>query len=114
VNFAIISIEYFGHIISSAGVATDPTKVSAMINWPTPKIVHQLRGFLDLIGYYHKFIKDYGVISRPLIDLFKKYAFLWFSNIQLAFDNLKSAMSQASLLTLPDFSKKFVIETGAF
>jgi hypothetical protein len=64
-------LEYLGHIISEQGVLTDPKKIEAIANWPTATDAKQLTSFLGLSGYYHKFIKGYGSISRPLTDLLK-------------------------------------------
>jgi hypothetical protein len=48
-----------GHIISSKGVSTDPTKITVVQAWPLPKNITELKGFVGLVGYYRRFIKDY-------------------------------------------------------
>jgi len=95
-------------------VSTDLAKVQAVVEWPTPSSVKDLRSFLGLAGYYHKFVKHFGIISRPLTNLLKKNSiFVWTSEHDTAFSTLKTALSTAPVLALPDFSMPFAIETDA-
>ncbi|PNX96484.1 Ty3/gypsy retrotransposon protein [Trifolium pratense] len=112
-SFGVLEIEYLGHVVSGEGVSMDKTKIQAVVDWPPPKNIKQLRGFLGLTGYYRRFIQSYAKIASPLTDLLKKEAYTWTSQEESAFQKLKHAITTAPVLALPDFTKPFVLETDA-
>lgn len=111
-EFAQQSIAYLGHIISAGGVSTDQSKIATVKDWPSPANVKELRSFLGLSGYYRKFVKNYGVIAKPLTNFLRKgVVYVWTEVTEQAFQTLKKSLVTAPVLTLPDFKKKFIVET---
>jgi len=107
-------VTFHGHIVSGNGLATDPEKTQLVEEWPTPTTLRQVRGFLGLTGYYRKFIKDYAKTSTPLSNLTKKNQhFVWTEECQTAFDTLKQALSSPPVLTLPNDTDTFILDTDA-
>jgi hypothetical protein len=68
-------VKYLGHIIFSERVAIDLNKAEIVRNLPTPQSVKELRGFVGLIGWYRKFIRNFGVIIILLIKKLKENIF---------------------------------------
>jgi hypothetical protein len=111
--FAQPQIEYLGHIISRERVAIDPSKTEVVLQWHVPTKFTDVRGFLGLTGYYQKFVKNYGIIAKPLTSLLKLKNFVWTPKAEAAFSALKHAMTSAPILSLLDFNEQFEIENDA-
>lgn len=106
-------IGFLGHVITSRGVAVDPEKISAVLEWPIPRNVKELRGFLGLTSYYRRFVRNYGAIVRPLTELTKRDDFHQSPQEEKAFNLLNNALTTAPVLHLPNFSQSFTVECDA-
>ena len=88
--------------------------MKAVLDWPRPQSVHDIRSFLGLASYYRKFIKGFSQLEKPLTDLTKeKVAWRWDDAEANSFTALKVAMATAPVLCLPDFERQFVVTTDA-
>ena len=102
-SFAQSSLEYLGHIISDKGFSTDQSKIADMLKWPAPIDFTELRGFLGLTGYYRRFVKHYGLITKPLTSILRLNQFTLTETTQKAFETVKQVMTTTPVLQLPDF-----------
>jgi hypothetical protein len=83
------------------------------MEWPTPKTLTELRGFLGMYTYYKKFVKGFSQLCAPLTDLTKKGAFKWSEEAQFTFDKMKKVMSTCPVLALLYFGQPFTLECDA-
>jgi hypothetical protein len=97
VSFGVKEVDYLGHIVSHEGVKVDPNNINAMMDWPIPKTLKNLRGFFCLTCYYRKFVRHFGRITSPLMTLSKKDAFSWTPEATKDFEQLKEAMCKAPI-----------------
>ena len=94
---------FLGHVVSQAGIHTDPVKVESVETWPRPRSVTQVRSFVGLATYYRKFVPDFSRIAKPLFDLTRKHVrFVWTDCHEAAFLELKRRLTTAPVLCLPD------------
>ena len=103
-----------GHVVSEEGVSTDPEKIKAVCEWPTPTSASALRSFLGLCSYYRRFVRGFANIAAPLHRLTENgRAFVWTSECDVAFQRLKQVLSQAPVLAYPTSAGAFVLDTDA-
>ena len=58
-SFIQEEIVYLGFVISADGLKMDPGKVKAILEWPTPENVDELRSFHGLDSFYRIFFKEF-------------------------------------------------------
>ena len=108
--FGVDKLVYFGFVVSSKGVHVDDAKINAIKTWPQPTKLNQVRSFLGLAGFYHRFVKDFSTIASPLHSFSKKNApFVWGPSQDTAFSEFKNLLTHAPMLALPNFDKPFEI-----
>ena len=113
-HFLREEVEYLGHVITPQGLKPTQKLTAAVAEFPVPKDLQELRHFLGLSSYYHRFIPQFARIAKPLHNLNRKdTAFLWGEDCQTAFVSLKEKLTQAPVLCYPCFCKLFVLETDA-
>jgi hypothetical protein len=109
-EFWLTEVTFLGHVISTGGISVDPSKVKDVLNWMPPMNASEVQSFLGLVGYYHRFIKDFSKIAKPMTGLLEKNKdFDWTEECQVSFEELKKRLTSALVLLLPDITKKFDI-----
>ena len=81
---------------------------------PPLKTAKEVKQFLGLVGYYHKFVPRFADLSRPLTKLTQQSVeFQWTEKCQKSFDNLRELLTKYPILRYPDPSKDYTLFTDA-
>jgi len=113
-EFHKMKIEYLGMIIEEGRISMDTSKLKGIQDWPIPSTVKQVRGFLGFGNFYWWFIRNFSDIAQPLNELLRKdRKFVWTSECQSSFDEIKKPFTEEPVLAMPDHSWPFQIETDA-
>ena len=96
------SVKFLGHIVSARGIEVDPAKVACIVNWPFPKTISELRGYLGLASYYRSFCPGFARVADPLTECLRRGVALRHTpECQAAFDELKRMLTSAPVLAMP-------------
>jgi hypothetical protein len=109
-SFYQSKIHYLGHTISGEGIAVDPMKVEAIMEWPAPTNVLKVDNFMGLEGYYQWFVEGFSKIANPITELQKKNKkFVWIEKCAEAFRRLKELLTTTLILKVPHMDADFLV-----
>ncbi|XP_050896958.1 uncharacterized protein LOC127103768 [Lathyrus oleraceus] len=113
-EFWLREVSFLGHVVSGDGIAVDPSKIDAVLQWEAPTSVTKIRSFLGLAGYYRRFIEGFSKLALPLTKLTcKGAAFVWDVRCEESFLELKKRLTTAPILILPNPEEPFVVYCDA-
>ena len=93
-------ITYCGHDIDKDGLHKSAEKVEAVLNAPRPNDVVEVRSFLGLINYYHRFLPNLSTVVHPLTQLLEKnHQWKWTEQCEIAFRKVKEIITSEQVLT---------------
>jgi len=123
-KFFMPEVTFLGHVVSKNGLQTDPSKISALKDWPLPSSVSQMRQFLGFVNYYRKFVRSFAqytilleeILTVSCKNITKKNdmtALLWNKEGKEAFEKIKDVLCTAPCLSFPEKDSVFILDTDA-
>lgn len=113
-KFLCVEVKLLGHIVNTKGVQMDPDRVRAILDFPAPRTIKQLRGFLGLINYFRRFVSKYSEEVRPLCDLLKQNKrWSWTQEVDGCFKRVKTLFVDTVLLAHPNPKDIYYLQTDS-
>jgi len=101
---------FLGHWIGQECIHMNLAKITTIEDWEEPRTIHEVKSFLSLANYYHRFVEGFSKISTPLSDLLvKKKPWKWIEKYQTTFYGLKCRLVSVHVLKLPNFEQSFEV-----
>ncbi|UYV84803.1 K02A2.6-like, partial [Cordylochernes scorpioides] len=113
-KFAVTTIEFLGHQIDPNGIQVDSKRKRAILEFPKPRSVKELKQFLGMVNFSARFVPNLAEISHPLNKLLsKKEEWIWEDDQDRAFDQIKKSLTSAQGLALSDPSLPITVSADA-
>lgn len=108
-SFGKRHVNFLGHIIEDGTIRIDPAKIEAVTKWPIPKNIKEVQAFLGFTAWLRPFISHYAEIAAPLTTLTRgkpapSSPINWTKACHHSFQELKTAVTNAPVLLIPDTS----------
>ena len=112
--FCVPAGRLLGFIISQKGITVDPLKVQAILDLPSPRTLRQLQSLQGRSNFLRRFVPDYATTVHGFLRLLHTHIpFVWDEQAEAAFEDLKKSLTQAPLISPPDFSIDFILYVSA-
>lgn len=113
-NLIAKEVKFLGYILSEDGLKTDPEKIKAIVEYPSPRSQKNLKSFIGMCNYYNKFCERYAEFIAPLLPLTsKKSKWHWDNNNELQLNKIKEQFLNTVLLHHPITNKDYFLNTDA-
>lgn len=98
-SFKTTQVTYLGLIVSTKGICMDPKNVACVQEWPIPRCVRDVQGFLGFANFYRRFIPEFSRLATPLINLTKKdVPYTWNNDCESSLFRIKQAFKDGTML----------------
>ena len=110
-------VEFVGHTIDERGMSFSREKIDKVLNIPEPVLGKELKSFLGVAGYFHRHIRDYAVVTKPLTKMIEGYErnrrLIWSEQGRAAFREIKEAINNCPKLFFMDDNSPIFLHTDA-
>ena len=107
-------MKFLGHVVLASGVSVDPEKVELVMSRERPKSVFKIHSFLELVGCYMRFIKDFSRLATPMTRLTRKEVkFEWNDLCRREFQELKRRLASTPIMIVPKRGQRSTVYSDA-